>query len=356
MLLKMRDYYDLLTRHQPLLAGSESPGLLGAFYACLGYCDWYFGSYDQSIEDSKRGAKLCEAEGRIEHTGLAYYNLQWSHFQMGKYDQAITFHEEILRKVNEQTDLRDYVMTMASISTVYSWHGRWEEGIEVGQRGLTIAEKYQDKGLISYAALSVSQVYTSKGDLDRGMQYAELAVRNAPTPADKVYAEATLAWTLCRRGEMSRAVEILAPLVATVRAAGYVTPEMLLGLFLAEAYCFAGVNDKATETCERLLYLAERHGARPFAGRAHELLGQVSLETRIGEAAGHFDKAISILQETQTENSLAIACAGMGRYHKQQGNTVEARKYLTKALEIFERLGTLIEPDKVREELSELPQ
>ena len=44
----------------------------------------------------------------------------------------------------------------------------------------------------------------------------------------------------------------------------------------------------------------------------------------------------------------------MGRYHKQQGNTKQARKYLTDALEIFERLGTLIEPDKVREELEGL--
>jgi len=31
-----------------------------------------------------------------------------------------------------------------------------------------------------------------------------------------------------------------------------------------------------------------------------------------------------------------------------------AREYLAKALEIFERLGTLIEPDKVRKELVEL--
>jgi flagellin-specific chaperone FliS len=45
----------------------------------------------------------------------------------------------------------------------------------------------------------------------------------------------------------------------------------------------------------------------------------------------------------------------MGRYHKQQENVEQAREYLTKALEIFERLGTLIEPDKMREELAELP-
>ena len=44
----------------------------------------------------------------------------------------------------------------------------------------------------------------------------------------------------------------------------------------------------------------------------------------------------------------------MGRYCKQQGNTEQAREYLTKALEIFERLGTLIEPEKVREELADL--
>ena len=33
---------------------------------------------------------------------------------------------------------------------------------------------------------------------------------------------------------------------------------------------------------------------------------------------------------------------------------VQAREYLTKALEILERLGTLIVPDKVRKELREL--
>ena len=44
----------------------------------------------------------------------------------------------------------------------------------------------------------------------------------------------------------------------------------------------------------------------------------------------------------------------MGRYHKQQGNTEQAHEYLTKVLEIFEMLGTLIEPDKVKKELGEL--
>jgi hypothetical protein len=51
-----------------------------------------------------------------------------------------------------------------------------------------------------------------------------------------------------------------------------------------------------------------------------------------------------------------MAYAGYGRLHKQQGEIAQARAYLTKALEIFERLGTLTEPEKVREILAKMPE
>jgi hypothetical protein len=43
-------------------------------------------------------------------------------------------------------------------------------------------------------------------------------------------------------------------------------------------------------------------------------------------------------------------------FYKRQCQTAMACEYLMKALEIFERLGTLIEPDRVREELAELSE
>ena len=52
-----------------------------------------------------------------------------------------------------------------------------------------------------------------------------------------------------------------------------------------------------------------------------------------------------------------MACAageGYGRLHTQQSHTTQARDYLTRALEIFERLGTLGEPEKVRQALAHL--
>jgi len=102
------------------------------------------------------------------------------------------------------------------------------------------------------------------------------------------------------------------------------------------------------------LELAKRYGAKWHLGSAHRWLAEVALNTSPDEAPSHFEQAISIFDEIKAENDLALAYSGMGRYHKHQGNTEKAMEYLTKALEIFERLGTLIEPDKVHKELASL--
>jgi tetratricopeptide (TPR) repeat protein len=125
---------------------------------------------------------------------------------------------------------------------------------------------------------------------------------------------------------------------------------------LAEGYFLAGEYDKARQTADEAVQLAERHGAKPFLGWSSRLLGEIVLATNPEEAAPHFEKAISVCREIKAENDLALAYSGMGRYHKHQGNTAQAREYLTKALQIFDRLGTLIEPDKVSKELAELDE
>ncbi len=107
---------------------------------------------------------------------------------------------------------------------------------------------------------------------------------------------------------------------------------------------------------EEGLEMAQRDGVRYELGFAHRLLGEISLKISPAQAALHFEKSIAIFQEIKAQNELAMAYAGYGRLHKTQGEIARAREYLTKALEIFERLGTLIEPNKVRKVLAELPE
>ena len=70
-------------------------------------------------------------------------------------------------------------------------------------------------------------------------------------------------------------------------------------------------------------------------------------ETRL--AARYFERSMALLQQIGAENELALAYAGYGRLHQQQGDLAQARAYLRRALAIFERLGTLHEPDRIRQ-------
>jgi tetratricopeptide (TPR) repeat protein len=109
------------------------------------------------------------------------------------------------------------------------------------------------------------------------------------------------------------------------------------------------------------LHIAERNGMQLHIGAVHRLLGEIALSTNPAQseaplAAPHFEQSIAMLQQIHAENELALAYTGYGRLHQRQGHVEQAREYLTRALAIFERLGTLGEPDKVRQALAVLPR
>jgi tetratricopeptide (TPR) repeat protein len=103
---------------------------------------------------------------------------------------------------------------------------------------------------------------------------------------------------------------------------------------LGEGYWLAGEADRARQTLEEALEIADRCGARYYAGFAQRLLGEIALKTNPSQAASHFEKSIAVLLEIKAENELALAYAGYGRLHKRQGQIGQAREYLTKALEL----------------------
>lgn len=130
---------------------------------------------------------------------------------------------------------------------------------------------------------------------------------------------------------------------------------------LADGYWLNHQFDKAQQELEELLKLAEKMGMKFSAACHHLLLGLISLEAdpakeKDPSADICFEKAIAIFSEIKAENHLALAYAGLGRCYGKQGDVAAARDYLNQALEIFERQGTLLQPDRVREELAQLPE
>jgi tetratricopeptide (TPR) repeat protein len=292
----------------------------------------------------------------MDAAGQAYMTLQWSYMVQGDYAQVLALKERALRMLEQRFHLRYYVWALTAASWACTFLGRWEDAVAEGQKALRAGEEYADSSAISFAALILSLVYTSRNDLEQALEYAELAVQKALTPGDKAWAQATLAWVWCRRGAPHRGVETLAQIVSMMRAVGLVPIELFYALYLGEGYWRAGEYAKATQTLRELLDGAERCGMQFVVGSTHRLLGEIALHTTPAQAAPHFETSIATLCAIHAENELALAYAGYGRWHAQHGDITQARDYLTRALAIFERLGTLGEPDKVRQALAALPQ
>jgi len=357
LLFKFQEYYDFLIRYEPMARELENPELLGAFYGRLGHCHFAFGHYDQAIQTLTKAAELCEAAGNAEDAGHAYAYLMLSHSDRGDYDRVLALKEDLLRTMEQRFNVRWYVRGLSGTQNACSYLGRWDEAVEEGKKALGVAEEFSDNSLISMAASHLSLAYSWKGDLGQAIEYGELAVQKAPTPGDKARSQRSLGWALCRAGEPNSGIELLtAAILPIFRAGGFMAFETPLRCYLGEGYWLAGEEEKARQTLEEGLEMAERCGARYHVGFAHRVLGEIAMKTNPAQAEPHLEKSIAVLREIKAENELALAYAGYGRLHKQKGQTLQAREHLTKALEIFERLGTLIEPEKIREELAGLPE
>jgi class 3 adenylate cyclase/tetratricopeptide (TPR) repeat protein len=356
LLFRVPEYYDLLSRHRDTATKLAEPGLLARFQLYVGHCQWVFGSFDQAADAFMNAAKLNEAAGSDVDAGPAYCMLQWVHLYLGNLEQAISWQEPALLRLRPQSELRWYSWSLAAASAAYSWTGHSREAVTEAQKEISLAEDYHDASLATFAYFIGSIAYACKGDFAKAIEHAETAVEKAPTLADKIWAQTFLGFALCRGGQALKAADMLATLVPIYDATQFAAAQVFARAYLGESYWHAGQLDLAEQTLQKGLELASRFGMKFFAGCMYRLMGEVALAGNPGQvaeplAAPHFEAGISILRDINAESELACAYAGYGRLHEQQGRATEAREYFTLALAIFDRLGILIEPDKVRSEL-----
>jgi class 3 adenylate cyclase/tetratricopeptide (TPR) repeat protein len=348
-------YHEFLRIYETVAVQLADQDLTGKFYTRVGHCEWWNGKIDKAIDTSTKAIELFEATGNFESAVYAYANLVLSYWSLGDYNLALTHGEKVIKMLDSAGDPVRYVWTISEISLIYSCLGSWDKAIQNGQKALSIAKKYSNNSLISFAAWVISVIYSSKRDLGRAVEYGNLTFEMAPTPSDRVLSQGALGWALCRAGELNKGIDLLKRVMQMYQVARFVPSEIMVRTYLGEGYWLAKEFEKSRQMLEELLNIAEPLKMRYYIGWAHRLLGEIALKTNSAQAISQFEKSIAIFHEIKAENELALAFIGYGRLHKEKGQIAKSREYLTKALDIFERLGTLLEPDKVRGILAELP-
>jgi tetratricopeptide (TPR) repeat protein len=349
------EYYQLLKNHENTVLNLKQPEMLGKYYARLGQCGWFLGQHELAIQASHKAIKLCDAIRNAEYSGIAYSCMQWCYTDKGNYEKALTLKEKALKRLDQHFNLRIYQYVLTGALQAHRYRGQWKEAISDGRKALKAAEGFSNNSAISFASMMIAYVYLNKLDISHAIQSAKYAIDKAPTPAEKAWAQTALAAAWLKTGEVEKGLQILAPTAQMYEDVDYILGLIWIKTYLCEAYWLNGMHDDAKQTIEELLDLAKHYEFRFYIASAHRMLGEFLLTTNIDQASEHFKNSIAIAEEIKAENELALSYAGYGRYYRQKGDMIRAREYLTKALDMLDHLGTLVEPDKIRAELSELP-
>ena len=126
LLFKSPEYYDLLTRYEPMARDLGNPELLGAFYARLGHCEFSFGNYDQAIRTFDKAAELCQAAGNVGDAAYAYTFWEMSHLDRGDFERVLALKDDVLRTVEHQFNLRFHTFALSIAARAYACLGRWD--------------------------------------------------------------------------------------------------------------------------------------------------------------------------------------------------------------------------------------
>jgi tetratricopeptide (TPR) repeat protein len=355
-LFKYREYHELLMAHAALAEGLGDRRLLGAFHARVGWCQWSMGDFSPGIETLNQAAEHCRVAGNDGDLGLALMTRAWCELDLGDFAPALSTCQASLAALDRKFDLQSYVRTRSAAAAINAYLGRWTAAIAEGEKAIEMGEQFGDGGTTSFAAMVATWVCAFQGDLGEALRMADLAVQKAVSPADSLFARGSRALVQSRMGQAEEAVEVLAGVVAVIRPMRFPACETF-DLYFCEALWRAGQHARARAALKECLGVVEPCGMRFYAASARRLLGEVELAEggeNLSAAARHFEESIKVLEALGAENELALAWAGYGRLRKEIGDRAGARDYLSRALDTFERLGTRLEPERVRRTLADL--
>ena len=345
-----REYYELLLRSEVLIRELDDDFLLGGYLARLGHREWtVLADFPRAAATLREAAEICERAGNEVDAGAAYAILAWTYQQIGDYPLVEVNRDLALAKLRRRFHPIWFQNTHAGSVLAYTCAGQWRHALREAETAITEGRSRADAGIVSFNAAFASFAALEQRDWNRAVEYAQLALREAPTVYFEGLAQMFLASCLCSTGQLDQGLPVLEAIVPMAEASEHRVIWMFSASFLADAYGSSARVDDARELAERVLNWAERGSAGYLTARAHRTLGALEAASgRPAAAVAHLDRAIEVAERTGSENELALAFGERGRLLRGVGGRAD----LERALAILNRLGTRVEPERIRAELA----
>jgi tetratricopeptide (TPR) repeat protein len=186
------DYDNLLRALENTLQNPDSFDLAyrlvqALYFVAVDYADWdrWLIYLEKSLDMAQRLKLENEQAGLLAQIGDIHYHV-------GDLTAAEASYREAVRKSNLLEDKSYYASTLTKLALIYDQQGKVQEGMELCQEALAIAEAIDDGWVIAQASLNLSYVYLRALRIPEGLAAAERAYKRFEMQSNRKFADKAL--------------------------------------------------------------------------------------------------------------------------------------------------------------------
>ena len=344
----------LLDSIRRLVEESADPPRLAAWHYWTGFLHSLTGSRPEvAIGHCLEAVNVAESTGQLELCAFAESCLTQVYVMAGELHRAVDVGERALRTFEALGNRWWACRTLSHLAAAANARGEWDAALRYCQRALEYGLAGDDLRLKVSALVRMGSTHVQRGDTAACLERCREAQALSPTPYDAAAVRAIRAYGLVKLGQLAEGVSELEDVLAWYARSHLRFTRSQFSLWLAESRLREGDAARAQTLAEDVLATSREVGYGQLGGVAHRLLAECLLASDPEAAAEHLNQAIETLERIGARNEVAKAWVAKAALGLARGDVAEPRALLSRALARFEELGTLDEPVRVREVLTE---
>jgi class 3 adenylate cyclase/tetratricopeptide (TPR) repeat protein/ribosomal protein L40E len=312
------------------------------------------GRPELAIEHCREAAKIAAASGLDELNALAQSGLTQVYMVAGRLRDAIEAGERALSIFEARGNRWMAARTLWHLTSVANCLGTWEASLGYCNRGLQHGIALDDLRFKVVGWTRTGSAHIQRGDAERGIRCCNEALALSPIPRDAAWARVVRGYGMIKAGCTNDGITELNGVLPWFESARMQWTHLIGSTWLAEGYLHQGNPAFARPLIENVLKKSRETGYLHYEGRACWLMSECIATEAPDAAEDYAETATLIFQRVGARNDLAKAMFTRSALRQRAGDVATARRLLGQACEIFQTLGTLDEPARVKAALSAL--
>jgi hydrogenase-4 transcriptional activator len=339
--------------------------LLARIYSRLGTIDFSEGSFASMKENLLKALSFAENSTNNNLIGMILLNLGAAFLDDYVIEQdkvakekkrAVEYLEQAVRHL-EKGGHKDYLaLAYNNLGDNLRASGFWDKAAKSLYKAIEVAQKYVKPSYEATARITLAEMLCGRGNYIEAEEHLRICLSLIGEGVDKWLesnALRVLATVFKGLGRIDGALRTLREALQLSTSIGDLHGVAWSQIALAECHYLQNKYDQAEEYIELAQGRLKEEKSLFMSGLIQRLIGQLeSASGRFAEAKQHIAQSISVFTTTDVPYELAKSHYEMGLMLKKSDDLKGAQTHWHQALDIFDRLGALIDFEDTKKALA----